>query len=174
MVPAPSSASPALTTTPKASLDALRTVPRAMRVEHLEANVMFPPDDVRPSERLKAGRGKSDPWRTSRVTKGVNLSSHARRLSAIGTSRRLDGSGRLWGHDYYGDITREMPELLGLLLSACPHNNLGASHSYRLNERQMAPHCQTAGRSVPRRPFTFRSSWPRLKRTPAGSDVKTA
>ena len=58
-------------------------------------NVMFPPDDVRPSERLKAGPGKSDRWRTSRVTKGVNLSSHARRLSAIGTSRRLDGSGPL-------------------------------------------------------------------------------
>jgi hypothetical protein len=56
---------------------------------------MFPPDGVSPSERLKAGRGKSDRWRTSRVTEGVNLSSHARRLSAIGTSRRLDGSGPL-------------------------------------------------------------------------------
>ena len=56
---------------------------------------MFPPDDVSPSERLKAGPDKSDRWRTSRVTAGVNLSSHASRLSAIGTSRRLDGSGPL-------------------------------------------------------------------------------
>jgi hypothetical protein len=56
---------------------------------------MFPPDPVRPSEQLKAGPGKSDRWRTSRVTEGVNLSSHARRLSAAGTSRRLDGSGPL-------------------------------------------------------------------------------
>ena len=56
---------------------------------------MFPPDDVSPSERLKAGRGKSDRWRTSRVTEGVCLTAHARRLSAIGTSRRLDGSGPL-------------------------------------------------------------------------------
>jgi len=31
-------------------------------------NVMFPPDAVRPNERLKAGPGKPDPWRTSRVT----------------------------------------------------------------------------------------------------------
>jgi hypothetical protein len=38
---------------------------------------MFPPDDIRPGERLKAGRGKSDRWRTSRVTEGVYLSSHA-------------------------------------------------------------------------------------------------
>lgn len=56
---------------------------------------MFPPDDFRPSERLEAGRGKSDRWRTSRVTEGVNLSSHARRFSAIGTSRRLGGGGPL-------------------------------------------------------------------------------
>ena len=54
---------------------------------------MLPPDDVSPSERLEAGQGKSDRWRISRVTEGVNLSSHARRLSAIGTSRRFDGSG---------------------------------------------------------------------------------
>jgi hypothetical protein len=33
---------------------------------------MFPPDDVRPSERLKAGRGKSDRLRNSRVTEGVS------------------------------------------------------------------------------------------------------
>ena len=56
---------------------------------------MLPPDDVSPSERLEAGQGKSDRWRISRVTEGVNLSSHARRLSAIGTSRRLDESGPL-------------------------------------------------------------------------------
>jgi hypothetical protein len=58
-------------------------------------NVMFPPGDVRLSERVETGPGKSDRWRTSRVTEGVNLSSHAHRLSAIGTSRRLDGSGAL-------------------------------------------------------------------------------
>ena len=56
---------------------------------------MFPPDDVRPSGRLKAGRGKSDRLRTSRVTEGVNLSSHARRLSAIANNRRLGRSGPL-------------------------------------------------------------------------------
>jgi hypothetical protein len=56
---------------------------------------MFPPDPVRPSEQLKADPGKSDRWRTSRVTGGVCLSTHPRRLSAIGTSRRFDGSGRL-------------------------------------------------------------------------------
>ena len=56
---------------------------------------MFPPDGVSPTGRLKAGRGKSDRLRTSRVTEGVNLSSHARRLSAVGNTHRLDGSGRL-------------------------------------------------------------------------------
>ena|ERR1035438_4596593 len=56
---------------------------------------MFQPDYVHPSERLKAGPGKSDRWRTSRVTEGVCLGTHPRRLSAIGTSRRLDGSGQL-------------------------------------------------------------------------------
>ncbi len=50
---------------------------------------MLPPGDVRPSEGFKAGRGKSDRWRTSRVTERVYLSSRARRLSAIGTSRRF-------------------------------------------------------------------------------------
>jgi hypothetical protein len=56
---------------------------------------MFAQHDVRPGERLKVGPGKSDRWRTSRVTKGAILSGHARRLSAIGTSRRFDGSGPL-------------------------------------------------------------------------------
>ncbi len=69
---------------------------RSLAVKGLvHENVMFPPDAVRPSERLKAGPGKPDRWRTSRVAEGVCLSSHARRLPAIGTSRRLDGSGPL-------------------------------------------------------------------------------
>ena len=34
---------------------------------------MFPPDPVRPSEQLKAAPGKSDRWRTSRVTEEVSL-----------------------------------------------------------------------------------------------------
>jgi hypothetical protein len=34
---------------------------------------MFPPDDVRPSERLKAGSGNPDRCWTSRVTEGVSL-----------------------------------------------------------------------------------------------------
>jgi hypothetical protein len=48
---------------------------------------MFPQDDVRPSERLKAGRGKSDRWRTSRVTEGLYLS-RGRRGPVIQLNRR--------------------------------------------------------------------------------------
>jgi hypothetical protein len=67
---------------------------------------MFPPDDVSPSERLKAGRGKSDRWRTSRVAEGAYASSHARRLSAIGTSRRFSENGPQPGNNSFDSCQR--------------------------------------------------------------------
>ena len=66
-----------------------------------------------------------------------------------------------------------MPELPGFLPRACPHNILGASGGYRLNNQRMAPYCLTAGARVQRRLLAFPSSWPDLKRTPAGMGVKT-
>jgi hypothetical protein len=70
---------------------------------------MFPPDDVSPSERLKAGRGKSDRLRTARATQGVCLSSHAPRLSAIGTSRRFSENGLQPGNDSCDSCQRTGP-----------------------------------------------------------------
>jgi hypothetical protein len=75
-------------------------------------NVMFPPDDVRSSKRLKAGPDKSDRWRTSRVTEGVNLSSHARRLSAIGTSRRFSEDRPQPGNSSFDSCQTGVPEIV--------------------------------------------------------------
>jgi hypothetical protein len=72
---------------------------------------MFPPDPVRPSEQLEAGLGKSDRWRTSRVTEGVNLSSHARRLSAVGTSRRFSENGPQSGNNSCDSCQRTGPAI---------------------------------------------------------------
>jgi hypothetical protein len=73
---------------------------------------MFPPHAVRPSERLKAGRGKSDRWRTSRVTEGVCLSTHPRRLSAISTSRRFSENGPQSGDNSCDSCQRTGPGIL--------------------------------------------------------------
>jgi hypothetical protein len=70
---------------------------------------MLPPDDFGPSERLKAGRGKSDRLRTSRVAEGVDLSSHARRLSAISTSRRFSENGPQSGDNSCDSCQRTGP-----------------------------------------------------------------
>jgi len=32
-------------------------------------------------------------------------------------------AGRLWGHDYYGDMLQGMPVFAGGIGFACPHNN---------------------------------------------------